>query len=182
MPRLPNGRLRENTRGPTSTTTSAAPTVLIATDGTPSSRAAVEKGLSIARELGARVTFISVFRPPWEALGEPFYQRSLLKRLAASREALDEAKVAAQAFSTDADYEIVEGKPANAIAAMAVARDADLVVVGSRDLTNPTLRSSVSRTLVGQCDCAVLVAKDGRRSGPENNSERWTASNVTRTC
>jgi nucleotide-binding universal stress UspA family protein len=182
MPRLPNGRPRENTRGPTSTIGSAAPTVLIATDGTPSSRAAVEKGLSIARDLGARVTFVSVFRPPWEALGEPFYQRSLLKRLAASREALDEAKVAAQALSSDADYEIVEGKPANAIAAMAAARDADLVVVGSRDLTNPTLRSSVSRALVGQCDCAVLVAKDGGRSEPQANAGRRTASNLAGTC
>jgi nucleotide-binding universal stress UspA family protein len=182
MPRLPNRRPRENMREPTSTTASPAPMVLIATDGTPSSRAAVEKGLSIARELGGRVTFVSAFRPPWEALGEPFYQRSLVKRLAVSREALDEAKVAAQAFSTDADYEIVEGKPANAIAAMAAARDADLVVVGSRDLINPTLRSSVSRSLVGQCDCAVLVAKDGRRSGPESNAGRWTASNLARTC
>ena len=164
---LPNTRPRENTRGPTSTTASPAAMVLIATDGTPSSRAAVEKGLSIARELDARVTFVSAFRSPWEALGEPFYQRSLVKRLGVSRDALDEAKMAAQAFSIDADYEIVEGKPANAIAAMAEARDADLVVVGSRDLTTPVaaLCGSVSRSLVGQSDRAVLVAKDGRRGG-----------------
>ena len=181
MPRLPNTRPRENTRGPTSTTASPAPMVLIATDGSPSSRAAVEEGLSIA-QFGARVTFVSAFRPPWGALGEPLYQRSLAKRLAVSRDALDEAKMAAQAFSIDADYEIVEGKPANAIAAMAEARDADLIVVGSRDLTTPTLRSSVSRSLVGRCDCAVLVAKDGRRSGPENSAERWTASNLARAC
>jgi nucleotide-binding universal stress UspA family protein len=182
MPRLPNRRPRENTRGPTSTTASPAPTVVVATDGTPSSRAAVEKGLSLARELGARVTFVSVFRPPWEALGEPFYQRSLLKRLAASREALDEAKVRAEAFNTDADYEIVEGKPANAIAAIAAAREADLVVVGSRDITIPTFRSSVSRALVGQCGCAVLVAKGGRRSGPQSNAARSKATNLARTC
>jgi nucleotide-binding universal stress UspA family protein len=182
MPRLPNRRPRDNMRGPKSTAASSAPMVLIATDGTPSSRAAVEKGLSIARELGARVTFVSVFRRPWDALGEPFYQRSLVKRLAGSRDALDEAEVAAQAYSTDADYEIVEGKPADAIAAMAAARDADLVVVGSRDVANPTLRSSVSRSLVGQCDCAVLVAKDGGRSGPQADAGRRTASNLAGTC
>lgn len=180
MPRLPNKHPRKM-REPTSTTTSPSPMVLIATDGTPSSRPAVEKGLSIARELGARVTFVSAFRPPWGALGEPFYQRSLVKRLAVSREALDEAKLAAQAFSTDADYEIVEGKPANAIAAMAASRAADLVVVGSRDLTNPTLRSSVSRSLVRRCDCAVLVAKDGRRIGPESKAGPWAASDFART-
>jgi nucleotide-binding universal stress UspA family protein len=140
--------------------------VLIATDGTPSSRAAVEGGLSMAQELDARVTFVSAYRRPWAALGEPYYQRSLSKRLADAREALAEAKAAADAFGTDADYDIVEGKPASAIARLAAARDADLVVVGSRDLTTPVaaLCGSVSRSLVGQSDRAVLVAKDGRRS------------------
>ena len=182
MPRRPERRSRENTRGSTSTTASPAPMVLIATDGTPSSRAAVEKGLSIARELGARVTFVSAFRPPWAALGEPFYQRSLRKRLAVSRDALAEAEVAAEAFGTDAYYEIVEGTPANAIADIAAARDADLVVVGSRDLTIPTLRRSVSRALVTQSDSAVLVAKEGRRNGPNSNAGRWPATNLARTC
>lgn len=142
-------------------TSPASPTVLIATDGRPSSRAAIEKGLAIAQELGARVTFVSAYRPPWAALGEPFYQRSLTRKLGESRKALDDAKVAAEAFGTEADYEIVEGRPTRAIAALAAARDADLVVVGSRDLALPGLRSSVSRSLVGHSDRAVLVAKNG---------------------
>jgi nucleotide-binding universal stress UspA family protein len=83
-------------------TSLSAPTELIATDGTPSSRAAVKKGLAIARELGARVTFVSAYRPPWAALGEPSYQRSLTRKLGKSRKALREAKVAAEAFGTEA--------------------------------------------------------------------------------
>jgi nucleotide-binding universal stress UspA family protein len=154
--RLPDKR---EARG---TTSLASPTVLIATDGRPSSRAAVKKGLVIARKLGARVTFVSAYRPPWAALGEPSYQRSLTKKLGESRKALSEAKMAADAFGTEADYEIVEGRPARAIAAVAAARDADLVVVGSRDLSLPALRSSVSRSLVGHSNRAVLVAKNGR--------------------
>jgi nucleotide-binding universal stress UspA family protein len=149
---------RREARG---TTPPAAPTLLIATDGRPSSRAAVKNGLAIAQELGARVTFVSAYRPPWAALGEPFYQRSLTRKLGESRKALGEAKVAADAFGIEADYEMVEGRPARAIAAMAAARDADLVVVGSRDLSLPALRSSVSRSLVGRSDRAVLVAKNG---------------------
>jgi nucleotide-binding universal stress UspA family protein len=148
----------QNTR---STSSLAAPTVVIATDGRPSSRAAVKNGLAIARDLGARVTFVSAYRPPWAALGEPSYQHSLTRKLGESRKALREAKVAAEAFGTEADYEIVEGRPARAIAAVAAARDADLVVVGSRDLSLPALRRSVSRSLVGHSDRAVLVAKNG---------------------
>jgi nucleotide-binding universal stress UspA family protein len=138
--------------------------VVVATDGTPSSRAAVERGLSMAQELDARVTFVSAYRSPWAALGKPFYERSLSNRLAVARNALDEAKAAADAFGVDAYYEIVEGKPANAIARLATARDADLVVVGSRDLLSPAaaLCGSVSRSLVGQSDRAVLVAKERR--------------------
>jgi nucleotide-binding universal stress UspA family protein len=162
LTRLPYDHSREAT----STTPPSARTVLVATDGTSSSRAAVEKGLSMAHELGARVTFVSAYRPPWAALGKPFYERSLSKRLAVARDALDEAKAAADAFGADADYEIMEGKPVGAIARLAAARHADLVVVGSRDLPNPVapLFGSVSRNLVGRSDRAVLVAKDGRRS------------------
>jgi len=160
--RLPDQHLRETTNA----TAPPARTVLVATDGTPSSRAAVERGLSMAQELDARVTFVSAYRPPWAALGKPYYQRSLGKRLAVAREALAEAKVAADAFGADADYEIVEGGPARAIARLAAARDVDLVVVGSRGLANPAaaLCGSVSRSVVGRSDRAVLVAKDGRRS------------------
>jgi nucleotide-binding universal stress UspA family protein len=162
LDRLPHEHLREATRA----IPPPARTVLIATDGTPSSRAAVERGLSMAQGLDAGVTFVSAYRPPWAALGEPYYQRSLSKRLARAREALAEAKAAADAFGADADYEIVEGRPALAIARLAEARDVDLLVVGSRDLTRPAaaLCGSVSRSLVGRSDRAVLVAKDGRRS------------------
>jgi nucleotide-binding universal stress UspA family protein len=166
MTRLLNRLPDEHSREATSTIRPPARTVLVATDGTPSSSPAVEKGLSMAQELGARVTFVSAYRPPWAALGKPFYQRSLSKRLAVAREALDEAKAAANAFGVDADDEIVEGKPASAIAHLAAARDVDLVVVGSREFTNPAaaLCGSVSRSVVGRSDRAVLVAKGGRRS------------------
>jgi nucleotide-binding universal stress UspA family protein len=136
------------------------PTVLIATDGRPSSAAAVEKGLAIAQELAARVIFVSAYRPPWAALGEPYYQRSLTRKLGKARNALREAKLAAEAFGTDAGYEVLEGRPASAIAAVAADRDADLVVVGSRDLSLPALRRSVSRSLVGHSRRPVLVAKN----------------------
>lgn len=163
------------TRKAGSTTSLPSPRVLIATDGRPSSRAAVRKGLAIARKLGARVTFVSAYRAPLAALGEPSYQRSLTRRLGESRRALRDARVAAEAFGTEADYEIVEGRPARAIAAVAAARDADLVVVGSRDLSLPALRSSVSRSLVGHSDRAVLVAKNGRSRKRESNATRRMA-------
>jgi nucleotide-binding universal stress UspA family protein len=166
MTRLLNRFPNEHSWDATRAIPPPARTVLVATDGTRSSRAAVERGLSMAQELDARVTFVSAYRPPWAALGRPYYQRSLSKRLAVAREALDEAKAAADAFGADADYEIVEGSPARAIARLAAARDVDLVVVGSRGLIAPVaaLCGSVSRSVVGRADRAVLVAKDGRRS------------------
>jgi nucleotide-binding universal stress UspA family protein len=68
-----------------------ARTVLVATDGTPSSRAALQKGLSMAQELGARVTFVSAYLPPGQllesrttsvrlAIGSPWLARLSTKR------------------------------------------------------------------------------------------------------
>jgi nucleotide-binding universal stress UspA family protein len=134
--------------------------VLVATDGTPSSRAAVEKDLSMAEELGARVTFVSTYRLPGQGLESP--STSVLS--ARGSPWLGRLSKRPRR-SAPMPITIVEGRPARAIARLAVARDADLVVVGSRDLTPPVaaLRGSVSRSLVGQSDRAVLVAKDGRR-------------------
>jgi nucleotide-binding universal stress UspA family protein len=48
--------------------------------------------------------------------------------------ALDEARAAAEAAGVEAEYELVEGDPAEEIAKFRKSRDADLVVVGTRGL------------------------------------------------
>jgi len=47
--------------------------ILVATDGSPGSQAAVEDGVRLAKMLGAKVTFVAVAHPPLSVLGDPYY-------------------------------------------------------------------------------------------------------------
>jgi nucleotide-binding universal stress UspA family protein len=155
-------------------TAATGPRVIVAVDGSASSQVAIESGLRLARDFGARLTFVSVYRPPPGVLGRPFHQRVLGKRLNAARTALAKARAAAERAGVEAGYELIAGKPAEELARLARLRDVDLVVVGSRDLPRRLagLLGSVSRALVGEADRAVLVAK-GPRDGLSDGSGAW---------
>jgi nucleotide-binding universal stress UspA family protein len=62
--------------------------ILIATDGSPGSMAAVEEGVRLAKALGAGVTFVAVAHAPLPLLGDPYYQQALIENLAVMRTAL----------------------------------------------------------------------------------------------
>lgn len=135
--------------------------ILIATDGSEGSRAAVDAGIELAETAGAEVTVVYV-RRPIEILGEPFYQRKLSGQLEAARSAVDGALRAASIRGVPARGEIGEGDPAKVILQLAESRDADLVVVGSRGLgqVSRALLGSVSRAVVHGADRPVLVIKE----------------------
>ncbi len=68
----------------------------------------------------------------------------------------------AAAANVEADYEIVEAAPTDAILRVADAHDADLIVVGTRGLgaVQSALFGSVSKALVRRSQRPVLVVKD----------------------
>jgi nucleotide-binding universal stress UspA family protein len=135
--------------------------IVIGTDGSPGSQAAVEQGLELARLLGTPVTFICV-RHPITLLGEPFYQHKLTDQLAKARAALDEAMEEADRIGVEADCEIVEGDPVDELVRASRYQEADLLVVGSRGLgaIAGALLGSVSRALVQFSTIPVLVVKE----------------------
>jgi nucleotide-binding universal stress UspA family protein len=139
--------------------------LLIATDGSKASRAAVEEGIELARELDARVLFVYVRAFPPGLLGEPFYQRKLSHEAAEARDAVRSAMCVAEEHDVDADWEVLEGEPADEILRLASEREADLIVIGSRGLgaVAGTLLGSVSRTVVHCADRPVLVARPRTR-------------------
>ena len=133
--------------------------ILIATDGSPGGREAVDHGLELAAQTHARVTVVYVRKPPPEALGDGYYQRTLTASLREGREVVDDALGAAEALGVDAEGEIMEGDAAREIAQLAHARAVDLIVVGSRALGPfaSTLLGSVSHAVVHEADRPVLV-------------------------
>ena len=144
----------------------AQPRLVIATDGSPGAREALETGVALARGSRAAATFVYVRHGPLPVLGDPFYQRSLSDELRRARSALTEAEALAAEAGVEAESEILEGHPAERVIELARARNADLIVVGSRGRGGITgaLLGSVSTEIVHKADRPVLVTKQRSRA------------------
>jgi nucleotide-binding universal stress UspA family protein len=135
--------------------------IVIATDGSAGGLRAVDAGLELARRSGAVTTMAYVRKGLLPLVGDPFSSRRLAADLQRARAAVDEAVARAAEVGVESESEILEGDPAEQILELARLRDADLVIVGSRDLGPITgvLLGSVSRAIVHDADRPVLVVK-----------------------
>lgn len=132
--------------------------VVIATDGSGSAERAVIVGARMARTLGTRAVIVYV-RPSIALLGEPDYQQKLSEQMAYARAAIERAETLVGQEGCEADTEILEGNPRDRVVELAQARDAPMIVVGSRGLGAVTgaLLGSVSSAIIHRTDRPVLV-------------------------
>lgn len=133
--------------------------ILIATDGSPGGREAVDQGVELAARTHARATIVYVRKRPHDFVGDAYYQRTLRSAFAEARKVIDDAVARASDLDIDAEGEIMEGDAAEQIISLARSRDVDMIVVGSRSLgpIAGTLLGSVSRAVVRGADRPVLV-------------------------
>jgi nucleotide-binding universal stress UspA family protein len=134
--------------------------ILIATDGSDASRAAVRDGLALAAETGAEVRFVAVLSGHYK---DDVRTGDLRPREEARLGgALTEAMHAASAAGVEASEALADGSAVDEIVRAADAFDADLVVVGSRGrgTLKATVLGSVSRSLVSRSRRPVLVVHD----------------------
>jgi nucleotide-binding universal stress UspA family protein len=141
--------------------------ILIATDGSREAREAVEYGLDLARASHASATVVYVRRAARPLVADPFYHREMSDGLLRGDEAGDHAMRVAAELGVETDVLILEGDPAALIIDLARLKDADLIVLGSRN-RGPlvaALLGSVSDDVVTHADRPVLVthAPDDRR-------------------
>ena len=143
---------------------SAAEPVVIATDGSEAAEHAVAAGARVARTLGKKAVLVYV-RPSIGPLGEPYYQEKLSEQMAYARAALERAEALVREQGCDADAEILEGNPPDQVVELARARNAPLIVVGSRGLgaVAGALLGSVSSAIIHRSDRPVLVIPSAAR-------------------
>lgn len=136
--------------------------IVIATDGSDAAGHALQQGFSLAAALGADVSVVHVRHTPSTVLGTPYYESGVVDSSHHAEAVIADARLHAMRYGIDADYEVIGGDPATSIVEFARARDADLIVIGSRGLGRVTgaILGSVSRAVAQHADRPVLVAKE----------------------
>jgi nucleotide-binding universal stress UspA family protein len=140
-------------------------TVMVGTDGSPTSFRAVDRAARLARDAEATLVLVTAYRPmsPREEqdarrqLGEDAYK---VAGSSPAEDVLRDAAARAQAEgATKVETVAVEGDPVDALVAEAVRRGVDLLVVGNRGLNSLAgrLLGSVPANITHKASCDVLV-------------------------
>jgi nucleotide-binding universal stress UspA family protein len=160
--------------------------VLIATDDSPSARAAegIVAGWPIFDGLSIDVVSVADAVRPLTSGIAPMFQRPARHAYAQDIQAAVEAseRIASEAASRlreagrDADAAVGRGDPAAEIITLAEERQADLIVIGSRGRSAfaEIVLGSVARNVLAGTEASVLVVRETaaseRESGPESSS------------
>jgi len=139
--------------------------ILMPTDGSPCSEQAIDKGLELAKKLGAEVTFLFVMENPLEALwvapeAVPFAFELEEELKKSAQETLEKLSQKAEAAGVKAKGVLKEDvSPAHAITEMA--KDFDLIVMGThgRRGLDKLLLGSVTEAVLRQVETPVLVVR-----------------------
>jgi nucleotide-binding universal stress UspA family protein len=135
--------------------------ILVPTDGSRHSRAAIEKAVGLAKSYQARLDVISVVdaADEFQFAETPGNLRELLAVQA--RKAVEEAKAIAASGGVQAEGFVAEGTAHEAIATLGRDRRTSVVVMGShgRSGLRRLLMGSVAEKVIGAVTCPVLIAR-----------------------
>lgn len=139
--------------------------ILIPTDGSSCSKRATQEALALARQIGARVTFVYVLERELPALllgpeTLPYYAELVHDLEEEGRAALVEAAGMADAAGVAHKETLVQGHPVDSI--LQLSQQHDLVVMGShgRGVLDQLLLGSVAAGVLHRSQKPVLVVRD----------------------
>ena len=133
--------------------------VVVGYDGSPAARAALARAADRAGDDG-RVYVVHAYSLPGNWPGTTNYQHllDLEHDRAQGQVARLEEEVGADLRGVDWEVQVIGDRPARAIAGVAVAREADEIIVGTRGFGRArALLGSVAHELIHLTDCPVTV-------------------------
>lgn len=140
-------------------------TVLVGTDGSPSSYVAVERAAQVAAGADARLVVVCAYRPmdkreEQRAENELGHDAYKIHGSSPAETVLNDAEEHARAAgATNLDMQPVEGDPVDALLRVAGTVQANLIVVGNRGLNSLAgrLLGSVPANISHRATCDVLI-------------------------
>jgi nucleotide-binding universal stress UspA family protein len=135
--------------------------VIVATDGSPSARRALDLAIEVCRSLGAPLRIVTVVPVP-SALGAAGARKAESTALSAAGALVEGAsRVASERGVTDVASEVLRGPPADSILDYLGDSSTHLIAVGSRGRTRTQrlLLGSVSTALLHHAPASVLLAR-----------------------
>jgi len=132
--------------------------ILVAVDGSPHSRAALDFAVDIASRYGATLILLHAFPHVSDLLGTPYYEHLLAARTLIGQRLLESAQTQV-GDAAPVETQLVEGPPAPAVLHIAADKRCDMIVVGSRGHGQMIglLLGSVSSAVAQHAKCPVLI-------------------------
>ena len=134
--------------------------VLLAVDGSDHALHAARTAADLARAMNSnefRIVVAYDFIPPY--LGEPNLQYAIDARIDDAKAIMKKAIEAVGQIPCEINTEMIEGSAAEAVLDVAVTRNSDVIVMGSRGLGTLAglLLGSTSQKVVAHAPCPVLI-------------------------
>jgi nucleotide-binding universal stress UspA family protein len=133
--------------------------ILAPVDGSSRSQQVVERAAEMAETFHAKVILLHVRQRVPDILGEPFYQKVLNQYVEKAELTVAPLKQLLEADGVDHEILILEGDPAEAILEAAEDEKCDLIVMGTRGLSDfiGMALGSVSHKVLRASSCMVLI-------------------------
>ena len=135
--------------------------ILVAVDGSPHSRAALEVARGLGEALGAELWIVHAYAPTSDLLGYTDFTQRVSQRKSRGQTLLDEMRRSLGESPLAVTEELIEGPGAEAILKVAATRAVDLIVMGTRGLgaLGDMVLGSVSRKVTQGAACPVMLAR-----------------------
>jgi nucleotide-binding universal stress UspA family protein len=136
-------------------------TILLPVDGSEHSIRAAEYAAGLATTTGAQIILLHCHRPFPVILGEPYYQRTVNKILKAADALLAPFRQRLAQHGVQFVERLMEGPPRQVVPDVAAIEKCDLIVIGSRGLSDlqGLFIGSVTHRVLRSATCPVLVIR-----------------------
>ncbi len=135
--------------------------ILLPVDGSECSLKATEYTLDFVNSRGADIILMYSHKPFPSFLGEPYFQEVHDKIMNNAREMMEPFRERFAAAEIPVDERILEGVPGENICRVAKIEKCDLIIMGSRGVTDlkGLFLGSVTHRVLHRAPCPVLVIK-----------------------